>query len=76
MDSCRVVSTKHGLRTEVFMEYIRKFYGVPAKRGGRIIYGASGYGTIVGSMGAYLRIRMDGEKQVKSYHPQHLITYI
>jgi hypothetical protein len=58
------------------MEYIRKFYNVPAKRGARIIYGASWYGTIVGSKGAYLRIRMDGENKIKSYHPTYLITYI
>jgi hypothetical protein len=58
------------------MDYIRKYYGVPAKRGMRVIYGASGYGTIVGSKGCYLRIRMDGERKVKSYHPEYLLTYI
>lgn len=58
------------------MDYIRKFYGVPAKRGARVCYGASGYGIIVGSQGAYLRIRMDGETQIKSYHPTYLLTYL
>jgi len=77
MDSCRIsLRWICGRRTEVEMDYIRKFYGVPAKRGARVIYGASGYGTIVGSMGAYIRVRMDGEKQVRSYHPTYLMTYI
>ena len=58
------------------MEYIRKYYNVPAKRGGRIIYGASNYGTIVGSKNAYLKIRMNGETQIKSYHPTYLLTYL
>ena len=58
------------------MEYIRKFYGVPAKRGGRVIYGASGYGTIVGSKGPYLRVHMDEDHKIRTYHPVWLRTYI
>ena len=42
------------------MEYIRKTYGVPAKRGARIeftdTYGKVHEGRIVGSRGMYLRV--------------------
>lgn len=61
------------------MEYIRKNYGVPAKRGARIEYAAfepPKAGTIVGSKGAHLRIRLDGQKKIKSYHPTWLIKYL
>ena len=58
------------------MEYIRKYYNVPAKRGARVLFGASSYGTIVGSKGSYIRVRMDGEKKIKSYHPVYLMTYL
>jgi len=58
------------------MDYIRKYYNVPAKRGGRVIYASSGYGTIVGRYNTYLRIRIDGEKQIKLYHPTWNLTYL
>lgn len=54
------------------MEYIRKTYGVPAKRGARIRYNPPGdtqFGTIVGSSGAYLKIRIDGDKVALRWHP-------
>jgi hypothetical protein len=57
------------------MEYIRRFYGVPARRYGRVMYGTS-LGTIVGAKVAYLRIRLDGETQIKTYHPEYLMTYL
>lgn len=58
------------------MSYIRNFYNVPAKRGAKVLYGASNYGIIVGSKGAYLRIRLNGETEIKSYHPTYLMTYL
>ena len=60
------------------MNYIRNYYGVPAKRGARIYYThAKKYGTIVGSKGAYLRIRMDGEGGAGGlYHPTWCIQYL
>ena len=61
------------------MAYIRRTYGVPAKRGARIEYAAHEPpkpGTIVGSKGAHLRIRLDGQKQIKTYHPTFLINYL
>lgn len=62
------------------MEYIRKTYNVPAKRGGRILYtgdkGEKRYGTIVGAIGQYLSIRLDGEKVPQYYHPTWELTYV
>lgn len=62
------------------MDYIRKTYGVPAKRGGRIAYGCEGIGlrcgTIIGSRGAYLRIRLDGETVTRNYHPDWNMVYM
>ena len=56
------------------MEYIRRTYGVPAKRGGRVDYRGQ-KGTITGSDGAYLLIRLDGEKRSKRYHPVWCLAY-
>lgn len=62
------------------MEYIRKTYGVPAKRGGRVEFesGANNMllGTITGSRGARLRIRLDGHKHAFNYHPTWNLTYL
>ena len=62
------------------MDYIRTTYGVPAKRGGRIAYGFEGIGlrtgTIIGARGAYLRIRLDGEKVARNYHPDWNMIYL
>lgn len=62
------------------MDYIRRTYGVPAKRGMRVEY-MSGRdlelmeGTIVGSRGARLRIRLDGAKVTGIYHPTYNLVY-
>ncbi len=64
------------------MEYIRKHYGVPAKRGGRVRFTPDGNehmaheGVIVGSKGNYLRIRMGEEKGVGTYHPTWELEYL
>ncbi len=42
------------------MDYIRRFYGVPAKRGRRVRFKGVP-GTITGSCNARLRIRLDGD---------------
>ncbi len=62
------------------MEYIRNTYGVPAKRGGRVEYcypegSEPRAGTIVGSRGAKLRIRLDGNSYVGNYHPTWMLRY-
>lgn len=57
------------------MDYIRRTYGVPAKRGGRVEY-AGKLGTIKSASGAYLMILLDGEKIVKPYHPTYKLKYL
>lgn len=48
--------------------YVRAYYGVPAKRGARVI--ADGKpGVITKGDGAHIRIRLDGEKHARPWHP-------
>lgn len=57
------------------MAYIRETYKVPAKRGGRVL--VNGWaGTIVGSAGQYLKIRLDNSKNIGRYHPTDKIQYL
>lgn len=61
------------------MEYIRRVYGVPAKRGMRVVFDGNGQnmaGTITGSSGQYLLIRITGQQQSKLFHPTWSIRYI
>ena len=61
------------------MAYIRKTYGVPAKRGGRVRYTGGPvpeFGTIVRSNGAYLNIRMDGAIESYPFHPTWELEYL
>lgn len=64
------------------MEYIRKHYGVPAKRGGKVKFVPywNRYleceGVIVGSRGAHLKIRMGDEKRAGFYHPTCDLEYL
>lgn len=58
------------------MDYIRLRYGVPAKRGGEVLYGSKMHGVITGAEDGYLKIRLDGEKRSKRYHPTYNITYL
>lgn len=59
------------------MKYIRNYYNVPAKRGGRIFYEhKQKYGTIKSASGAYLKIQLDGEKEILPYHPTWKIKYL
>lgn len=58
------------------LEYIRNYYGVPAKKGGRVnAYGKPG--TITGARHAHLLIKLDGEQQsARPYHPTDGIEYL
>ena len=64
------------------MEYIRKHYGVPAKRGTVVRFTPDGNenlsceGVITGSRGQYLRVRMGQEKKSGIYHPTCDIEYL
>lgn len=66
------------------LEYIRKTYGVPAKRGGRIrfddSFGTIWEGRITSAKGAYLRMapddRIPGSKKRLILHPVWNIEYL
>lgn len=63
------------------MAYIRKAYGVPAKRGARVKFTGNPdrsrqLGAVVGARGHYLRVRMDGERRVGTYHPVWRMEYL
>ena len=70
------------------MDYIRRTYGVPARRGARLLFiggnpdqegdakGRRQSGTIVGSRGQYLRVRMDGEARIRTLHPTWRVEYL
>ena len=57
------------------LEYIRNYYGVPAKRGMKVKF-FNKSSIIVGSRGAYLKIRLDGERDSKPYHPTYELEYV
>lgn len=61
------------------MEYIRKHYTQNARRGARVQYtgeAVAQQGTITGTCGARLRVRMDGEKHTGIYHPTWEMHYL
>ena len=61
------------------MEYIRSTYKVPAKCGGRVVYtglGVNELGTITGTRGAHILVRLDGDTESKPYHPTWEIQYL
>lgn len=62
-------------KIESDLEHIRTIYGVPAKLGGRIEYKWRS-GTIVGAKGQYLRASLDGEREIKLYHPTLKMKYL
>jgi len=61
------------------MDYIRRAYGVPAKRGAPVQFDNAGKierGHIVGSRGHYLRIRWADKGRVYSHHPTWRLEYL
>ena len=62
------------------MDYIRRHYGVPAKRGMKVrIVGNEGVrfdAVITGSRGAHLLLRIGGGRRSHQYHPTWNIEYI
>lgn len=62
------------------MGYIRKTYGVPAKRGGRVRYTGDSrgerFGTIKSARGGYLKIQLDGDSYTGTYHPTWKLEYL
>jgi hypothetical protein len=63
------------VRVIMSLEYIRKTYQVPAKRGVHVI--ANGQpGVITGARGAHLRVRVEGTKKIRFYHPAWEMQYL
>ncbi len=62
------------------LKYISEFYGVPAKKGGRIIYtgrGAPLEGKIRGSRNASLRVEFDNDPtNIRLLHPTWNVEYL
>lgn len=61
------------------IEYIRNTYGVDARRGGRVIYSGGPQptqGTITGTDGAHLLIRLDGREHSDPFHPTWKLEYL
>lgn len=61
------------------MEYIRRMYNVPAKRGMRVRFVGPCVqfdGTIVSSRGGYLRVRSDDNNWVYTLHPAWNVQYL
>lgn len=61
------------------MKRVRKRYGVPAQRGGRVEYtgeGRSEFGTITSARNDRLHIRMDGWKFSLPFHPTWKLRYL
>jgi hypothetical protein len=56
------------------LDYIRKYYSVPARRGGRVAY--TGERTICGARGSHLSIRLDGCKHTMPFHPTWELRYL
>jgi len=64
--------------------WIRAHYGVAAKRGGRVEYtpcegskdAPKKLGTITGTRGPHLLVRLDGERLSRPYHPTWQLRYL
>lgn len=61
------------------MDYIRRAYGVPAKRGALVQFINAAKverGHIVGSRGQYLRIRWSESGKTHTHHPTWRLVYL
>jgi len=64
-----------GIIEPMSLKYIRTHYGVPAKKGMKVIFnGQSGH--ITGAKGAHLRIRFEEEKDRRTFHPTWEMWYV
>jgi hypothetical protein len=62
-------------RDDTSFAYVRAYYGVPAKRGARVIADGRA-GVITSGLGHYIRIRLDGERRPRVYHPTWHMDYL
>jgi hypothetical protein len=63
------------------MAWVRKYYRVPAKRGGRVEYTGEGphkpeLGTITSVRSGRLMVRLDGHKLSYPFHPTWALRYL
>jgi hypothetical protein len=58
------------------LDYICNQYGVPAKKGGRVLFRDKKYGTIVGTSGPHLKVKFDGESKPVVLHPTWELEYL
>lgn len=61
------------------MEWVRNYYSVPAKRGGRVIYTGEKEprgGTIRSASNGRLNIQLDGMPDAQQFHPTWGIIYL
>ncbi len=52
-------------------DYIRRYYGVPAAHKSPVAYRGKS-GIVVGARGPYVRVRLEGEQEIRCYHPMDL----
>ncbi|MFI5839425.1 hypothetical protein ACIA8K_06895 [Catenuloplanes sp. NPDC051500] len=57
------------------LAYIRQRYAVPARRGARVV-AAGQLGVITSARGAYIRVRLDGERHSTPWHPAWRMEYL
>lgn len=57
------------------LEYIRRYYKVPAEKGARVRFEGKAGTILSGASGPYLRVRLDGEKWARTYHPTWHLEY-
>ena len=60
------------------LSWIRRIYGVPARRSARVVYAGGDRpqaGTITGARGGHLRIRLDGQPRSRVFHPTWKLDY-
>jgi hypothetical protein len=53
--------------------YVRRYYGVPARRGARVEFDGQP-GVITSCPGAYVRVRLDGQRCSVPAHPTRLMS--
>lgn len=58
------------------MDYVRRYYGVPAKRGGRIRFDYDGSEGTITRATAHIWVRFDGVKWSVPLHPTWMVTYL
>lgn len=56
------------------MQWIRDYYGVPARKGTRVLFKGQP-GTIIRASLPYIRVLLDGEDRTRLLHPVWMVEY-